>query len=224
VSGDRLGENEFKKKTLGDVMANMTESQEQECMDVLTGNKPCPCGRPTNPHEEPCWKTCACGSPLLYSARHKGDGTECGPCRKARERDENPMQELLVEEETTMGIVDDVEAHHWEAKAMRELPAELVKSMFSILEREADLLSVEPFWNHLLAELQGSKGGYELEVVGCVQCRDQCDCDETSLPFPISAFQHAYELMQRLVLRGHEVKLHHVGDERFDGQILWVKA
>jgi len=114
--------------------------------------------------------------------------------------------------------VDDVEAHHWESKAMRELPAELVKSMFLILEREADLLSVEPFWNHLLAELQGSKGEYQIEV------DPTTDWIRNALPFPISSFQHAYELMQRLVLRGHEVKLHHVGDPRFDALVLWVKA
>jgi len=123
------------------------------------------------------------------------------------------------EEETTKGVVGENDPHRWEQRAMNTLPHPVFAAMCAILEKESDLLSVEPFWHHLQADSQGSKGSYEIRIH-----MNATPTIPTVLPFPVQSFQHAYELIQRLVERGHEVKLHHVGDVRFDGQILWVKA
>lgn len=113
----------------------------------------------------------------------------------------------------------------WETQAMAQLPAGMVKGMLGALSKQPAATSVEPFWHMSLAAFGKSAGQYELEVL--------LDEDEdgfedqrhgVELPFPVAEFQACYELLQRLVKRGHEVKLHHVGDPRFDALVLWVKA
>ena len=112
----------------------------------------------------------------------------------------------------------DEDPRPFETEALAKLPATMIRGMLAALAKQPELTNVEPFWHLCLASFGKSKGSYELELY------DERSGLETSLPFPVADFQGCYELLQRLVKRGDEVKLHHVGDERFDALVLWVKG